>query len=170
MVRTGFFFLIGATVAAAKSYHVDGVVVALDPVARTMLVSHRPIANYMPAMLMPFRVADARDLEALHPGARVEFSLEVGKQHSLARNIRRTPGADIEIAPPKERLRIGDPVPPLAEYRGKVVAVNFIYTRCPLPDVCPRLSANFSAMQHRFRNTDLMLLSVTVDPDYDTPA
>src|SRR5438132_7418061 len=110
MTRVSFFLLIGATVVAARSYHVDGVVVALDPVASTMLVSHRPIANYMPAMLMPFRVADMRELDTLHPGARVEFTLEVGKQHSLARNIRRTPGADIEIAPPKERLRIGDPV------------------------------------------------------------
>src|SRR5687767_3812283 len=122
-----------AALLSAKSYHVDGVVVALDPVARTMLVSHRPIANYMPAMMMPFRVADPADLAPLHPGNRIEFNLEVGKQHSLARNIRRSPGADVEIAPPKERLRIGDPVPALAEYRGKVVAVNFIYTRCPLP-------------------------------------
>jgi protein SCO1/2 len=162
--------MMAAIVAGARSYHVDGVVVAVDPMARTMLVSHRPIANYMPAMLMPFRVADARDLESLHPGVRVEFSLEVGKQHTVARNIRRAAGADIEIAAPKERLRIGDPVSDLAEYRGRVVAINFIYTRCPLPDVCPRLSANFAAMQLRFRNTDLMLISVTVDPDYDTPA
>ena len=46
---------------------VDGVVVAVDPAARTMLVSHRPIANYMPAMLMPFRVPDGRELAGLHP-------------------------------------------------------------------------------------------------------
>ena len=52
------------------------------------------------------------------------------------------------------------------------MAINFIYTRCPLPDVCPRLSANFATLQRRFRdplNRDLVLLSVTVDPDYDTP-
>jgi protein SCO1/2 len=54
-----------------------------------------------------------------------------------------------------------------------VVAVNFIYTRCPLPDVCPRLSASFATLQKRFADRlgrDLVLLSVTVDPDYDTPA
>ena len=51
-----------------------------------------------------------------------------------------------------------------------MVAVNFIYTRCPLPDVCPRLSANFAAMQRKFRDAGLLLLSVTVDPDYDTAA
>ena len=47
--------------------------------------------------------------------------------------------------------------------------MNFIYTRCPLPDICPRLSANFAALQRRFGDR-VLLLSVTVDPDYDTPA
>ena len=49
----------------------------------------------------------------------------------------------------------------------------FIYTRCPLPDVCPRLAASFATLQRRFRQRigrDLELLSITVDPDYDTPA
>jgi protein SCO1 len=168
-MRVVIAMALAATFAAAKSYPVDGVVVALDPAARSLLVSHRPIANYMPAMVMPFRVADVREFEGLHPGARIEFNLEVSKQSSLARNIRRASGADVQIAPPKERLRVGDSVPHLGEFRGKVVAVNFIYTRCPLPDVCPRLSANFAAVERRFRGDDLMLLSITVDPDYDTP-
>src|SRR5262245_16750707 len=135
-----------------------------------MLVSHRPIGNYMPAMVMPFRVADPAEIASLHPGTRISFRLDIGRQQSIAREIRRAGGGDVEIAPPKEKLRIGDPVSALAKYRGQVVAVNFIYTRCPLPDVCPRLSAHFAAMQRKFRDTDLMLLSVTVDPDYDTPS
>ena len=60
-----------------------------------------------------------------------------------------------------------------ADLRGKVVAIDFIYTRCPLPDVCPRLSANFAMLQRQFREQagdSLLLLSVTVDPEFDTPA
>jgi protein SCO1/2 len=56
----------------------------------------------------------------------------------------------------------------LSDYRGRVVALDFIYTRCPLPDVCPRLSANFAALQKRV--PDLALLSVTIDPEFDKPA
>jgi protein SCO1/2 len=59
----------------------------------------------------------------------------------------------------------------LSDLRGKIVAVNFVYTRCPLPDVCPRLAANFATLQRRFHDrmgSDLVLLSVTVDPEYDT--
>ena len=159
-----------AALCQAKSYHVDGIVIALDPVARTMLVSHRPIGNYMPAMTMPFRVANGAELAALHPGVRIEFDLYIGKEHSEARSIRRVAGEDLQIAPPKERLAIGVAVPGLEEFRGKVLAVDFIYTRCPLPDVCPRLSANFAEMQRKFGGGDLLLLSITVDPDYDTPA
>ena len=81
---------------AAKSYPVDGIVVALDPAARTMLVSHRPIGRYMGAMVMPFRVQTAGDLDGLYPGARVQFDLLVGKDRSLARNVRKSGGADAE--------------------------------------------------------------------------
>jgi protein SCO1/2 len=57
----------------------------------------------------------------------------------------------------------------LSSLRGQLVAVDFIYTRCPLPDVCPRLSANFARLQKRFAS-EIALLSITLDPDYDTPA
>jgi protein SCO1 len=168
---------------AAKSFAVDGIVVALDPAARTMLVSHRPIPKYMPAMMMPFGVDRRDELDGLYPGARVHFELVVDGARSFARRITKT--GDGEIPPPKEKLRVGDPLGNfelvdqqgsavrLAGVRGKVVAINFIYTRCPLPDVCPRLSAAFAALQRRFPDRlgkDLMLLSVTVDPEYDTPA
>jgi protein SCO1/2 len=169
-----------ATGLAAKSYQVDGIVVAVDAAARTMLVSHRPIANFMDAMAMPFRLADASQLEGLHPGVRIQFELVVSKDSSLAKNVRISAGPDEPIPPPPQQLKIGETVPDFqltdqlgrrirfSDFRGKVVAVNFIYTRCPLPDVCPRLSANFAALQKRFQS-GVVLLSITVDPDYDTP-
>jgi protein SCO1/2 len=56
----------------------------------------------------------------------------------------------------------------LADFRGKVTALDFIYTRCPLPDVCPRLSSNFAYASRHLSN--VQLLSITIDPRYDTPA
>jgi protein SCO1/2 len=181
-MRTLTALLFAATLAA-RSYSVDGVVVAVDPAARTMLVSHRPIVNYMDAMMMPFHAIDAGELRDLRPGTRVRFTLDVSRTGSVARNIRRT--GETTLAPVAPHLAIGDALPAFrltdssgrsvtpADLRGKVIAINFIYTRCPLPDVCPRLSANFAALQRRFADRvgrDLLLLSVTVDPDYDTPA
>jgi protein SCO1/2 len=56
----------------------------------------------------------------------------------------------------------------LSAFRGHAVAINFIYTRCPLPDVCPRLSANFARLARRF-GPRVILLSLTIDPGNDTP-
>ncbi|HEY1494083.1 MAG TPA: SCO family protein, partial [Candidatus Solibacter sp.] len=165
----------------AHTYPVDGIVIAVDPQARTMLVSHRPIAHYMPAMMMPFRVENPADLQPLHPGARITFDLAVTKSQALARNVRATGDPDAPLPAPSQKLTIGTPLPEfaltdqhgrtvsLADLRGQIVAIDFIYSRCPLPDVCPRLSANFAMLQRRF-GANITLLSVTVDPDYDTPA
>ncbi|MDR3699278.1 MAG: SCO family protein [Candidatus Sulfopaludibacter sp.] len=166
---------------AAKTYPVDGIVVAVDPAAHTVLVSHRPIAHYMPAMMMPFTAEDPAELAGLHPGTRIQFDLEVTRARTLARHIRPSGEPDGTVPAPVEKLATGAELPDFAltdqtgnavhtaGLRGKVVAIDFIYTRCPLPDVCPRLSANFALLQRQFRDRDLVLLSVTVDPDFDTP-
>jgi protein SCO1/2 len=60
----------------------------------------------------------------------------------------------------------------LSELRGKVVAINFIYTSCPLPNFCLRIANNFGVLQKRFQaqlGRDLVLLTVTFDPVHDTP-
>jgi protein SCO1/2 len=172
--------LLAAPTATAKTWHLDGIVVALDPVARTMLVAHRAVPNAMEAMTMPFRVENRGEMDGLHPGARIEFDLVVSGKNSVARHVRQAPGPDVVIPPPKEQLRVGDPVPDfplidqngdatrLSDLRGRVVVVNFLYTRCPLPDVCPRLAANFAALRKRL-GPDAVLVSITVDPDFDTP-
>ena len=137
----------------------------------------------MPAMMMPFRVADGSELKGLYPGARIEFRLEVARDHAIARAVRKSGEPDGAIPPPAQMLSVGAALPEfrltdqagrtvaLADVRGRVAAIDFIYTRCPLPDVCPRLAANFAALQKRFAGeSGLLLLSVTVDPDYDSPA
>ena len=164
----------------ARNYSVDGIVVAVDPATRTMLVSHRAIRRFMPAMMMPFRVESGAELAGVHPGSRVQFELTVNHERSLARNVKVT-GEEEAPKTAAGRLAIGAALPDFRltdqdgravtapDLRGKVVAINFIYTRCPLPDVCPRLSANFAVLAKRFGGR-VALLSVTVDPDYDTPA
>jgi len=155
-------------------------VLSVDPAAQTILVSHRAVEGVMPAMVMPFRVAKARSLAALAPGARIEFDLRGQAAHRIrVVETRRT--EDIEFPRSAEELKVGQPVPDftltdqtgrpfsLASQRGRVVLVNFLYTRCPLPEVCPRLAASFASLQRRFPTEDLMLVSITLDPTFDTP-
>jgi len=135
----------------------------------------------MPAMTMPFRVATREDLSKLQPVSRVSFDLAVGKKESVARHVKvRETKLEVPVASPANRLAIGAAVPDfsltdqagrtvrLGDFAGRVVAVDFIYTRCPLPDVCPRLSANFAYLNKRV--PEVALLSITIDPQFDTPA
>ncbi|MGE5321921.1 MAG: SCO family protein [Actinomycetota bacterium] len=55
--------------------------------------------------------------------------------------------------------------------KGKTVAINFIFTTCTT--ICPPLTANFASVQRQMLKRgekDLHLISVTVDPENDTPA
>jgi protein SCO1 len=62
----------------------------------------------------------------------------------------------------------GNPVT-LNDYRGKVVAVTFIYTSCP--DICPMLTANMAHVQGELGSDfgkSIAFISITVDPERDT--
>src|SRR3954466_13493999 len=171
----GFGLSLLVLASCAKHIPVRGMVLAINSAAQTVTVSHRDIPNYMPAMSMPFHVRKSSQLAGLYPGAQIEFILVPRKSGSYAERLRRIgPGAvvgaiiedqgdRIALPPNPDLVAIGAPMPDftltdqlhravrLSDFRGRVIAVDFIYTRCPLPAVCPRLSANFARLQSRFR-------------------
>jgi protein SCO1/2 len=184
----------------AQEYSVAGMVLRVDRSRNTFDASIQSIPGFMPAKAMLFEVRQRRDLEGLVPGTLVEFVLVVRGSSSLAERIRivryqsteQDPLAASRLklltrvagAPPRQVLGIGDLVPDfrltnqkgrpiaLSALRGKVVAVNFIYTSCPLPNFCLRIANNFGVLQKRFKarlGSDLVLLTVTFDPVHDTP-
>jgi protein SCO1/2 len=177
--------------AAAQIYQVRGLVLEVRPAAGEIVVSHREIPGFMGAMVMPFRVRDPRELRGLAPGLLIDFQLEVDRRGSRIRGIRvvrGSPAAEADdlpdLSPPPERVPPGEPMPDftltdhlgerfqLASAGGKVVVLTFLYTRCPLPDVCPRLAAHFAYLQRRLAAhlpEDLALLSISLDPVHDTP-
>jgi protein SCO1/2 len=56
----------------------------------------------------------------------------------------------------------------LGDLSGKVWIADFIWTRCP--DVCPLISAVMARIQAHFKDEpDLRLVSISVDPEHDTP-
>jgi protein SCO1/2 len=183
--------------AAQHRYPVSGLVLDIDQPHQSVLVSHGSIPGYMEAMSMPFHVRSPKLLEGLHPGDTVAFILVVDKNSSWAEDMRVVEFESAERDPvqasrlkllgslkqsPASALATGQAVPgftlidqtgkpvTLSQFAGKVVALNFIYTRCPLPDYCFRLSNNFARLQKRFgQSRDLILLTVTFDPINDQP-
>lgn len=175
----------------AKRYTTRGVVLRADPVGAAdsrVTISHEPIPGYMDAMVMPFALRPPSLGDGLAPGDRVEFRLRVTRRDSWVDRLTvisaKRPDAGLARSPTRPVLvELGAPAPDitltdhrgrdvaLAGLRGQVVAITFIYTRCPLPDYCPRMLANFKDVQKRFADRlgkDLTLLVVTFDPQYDT--
>jgi protein SCO1/2 len=161
---------------------VDALVLKVNPGESAFVAAHRPIPGYMPAMTMALRVRNASELTGLEPGTRVEFDLSSGRKGNFAQRIRKKAVADPDLVRPA--LAIGTAVPDfsltdqlgrtvrLSDLSGKVVALQFIYTRCPLAEVCPRMAASFATLQRRFETaigSDLTLVSVSLDPRYDSP-
>jgi protein SCO1/2 len=183
------------SLTAATRYPVTGIVLKVDRPHRSFDASCAAIPGYMEAMAMPYSVLDNRELADLKPGAYVDFTLVVEKERSYAEGIRihRYEGSEREpllarrlqlLEAPHATVQPGDAVPDftltdqtgrlvaLSQWAGKVVAVTFVYTSCPLPDYCFRLSNNFSQLNQRFASRmgrDLVLLSISFDPVHDQP-
>ncbi len=168
--------------SCARHYRAQGIVLSVDRPTQTVTISHRAIAGYMEAMAMPFRAEKSQDLSHLTPGSRIGFQLKVTHRTATIRHIHveQIAASDVPLPKPEGQVSIGETLPDftltdqdgraitLSSLRGKLVAVDFIYTRCPLPNVCPMLSANFARLQKRFGDK-ITLLSITLDPEYDTP-
>lgn len=196
----GAWLLVAPAQGAGTRYAVRGLVVRVDVAARTLVVSHDRIPGLMDAMTMPFEVADPRELQGVEPGAVIEFTLVVEPRAALATGVRVRRYQPVEQDPLAARrlallkramgtavtpLTVGQRVPDvplvdqagtgvrLSAFEGRVVALNFVYTRCTLPQFCLRIANNFGVLQRRFARVmgrDLVLVTVTFDPERDTPA
>jgi protein SCO1/2 len=190
-----------ALAAAADRYPVTGLILSIDQTHRSFTASCTEIPGYMKAMVMPIPVREAKALTNLRPSMFVDFTLVVEKDRSWAENVRVHEYENLAQEPllvrrleMLSRLDKSNPAPaPLAigervsdftltdqtgqrvslsRFAGKVVGVTFIYTSCPLPDYCFRLSNNFGRLQKRFAGRmgrDLVLLSISFDPIHDRP-
>lgn len=173
----------------ARQYELRGQILAVDRERQEITISHGDIRGFMPAMTMPFKVKDARLLEGRQPGDLVTATLVVEDANGYLSSVERTGHAALTSPPPAPRVEMlapGQPVPdvrltdqkgtthPLSAWRGRILAVTFIYTRCPLPDFCPLMDRHFKAVQDQVLADPQMrervaLLSISVDPGFDTP-
>ena len=178
-----------ALLAGCAAHHTTTGVIVSTTAPAAVTISHDPFPGYMDAMTMPFELGGAARGVRLTPGDRVQFRLAVKKHGSVVDRIEVVSAAAVDAGLQRTPavpalVPVGSAVPDftltdqhgtpltLSSLRGKVVAVTFIYTRCPLPDYCPRMVENFRAVRTRFADVmdrQLVLLTVSFDPQYDTP-
>ena len=196
MRRIGGIVLTVAIAAAAcsrapepKRYEVRGQILSFDPQRNEVVVDHEDIEGFMPAMVMPYKVQNPSLLEGKKPGDIVTATLVVEEVDYYLTTLTTTGHEPITTpvpAPLTDILLDGDLVPdhalvdqtdkplPMQSLRGHRVALTFMYTRCPLPDFCPLMDKHFADVQAQIKKSpdlaDVQLVSVTLDPEFDTPA
>jgi protein SCO1/2 len=171
-----------------QRYELKGKVVNVDKRGAAVTIAHDAIPNYMEAMTMPFAIKDQWAFDVMKAGNRVQATLVVDGERSWLENLviieeatDSTGGATSGAGPtPGERVadfalvnQDGKPVT-LKDYRGHALVLTFIYTRCPLPDYCPLMTNNFAEIIKALKGDPPLyartrLLSVSIDPEYDTP-
>jgi protein SCO1 len=173
-----------------RRHELKGQVLAVNPERLEIVIRHEEIAGFMPAMTMPFAVRDKTLLEGRTPGDLVRGTLVVTDTSAWLERLTKNGFTALAAAPPPPEpgaLPPNELVPDttlvdqygkardFAEWRGHAVALTFIFTRCPLPDFCPAVDRSFARLQERVKadpalTANVRLLTVSFDPEHDTPA
>jgi protein SCO1/2 len=181
---------------AAKRYPFTGRVISIDSQAQSAVIDGAAIPGFMDAMAMPYKVKPAAILNQLTPGDTISAEVVVvpdpknddAAPDSWIENVKVTAHNETAPAAAANSLHMpapGENVPDFAftnqsgkrislkRYGGKVLFVTFIYTRCPFPDFCPRMSSNFAEIYKQIGTNPALarshLLSISFDPEHDTP-
>jgi protein SCO1 len=174
----------------ARRFDIAGRVVSLDRNARQMTLAHDEVKGFMSAMTMTFTLKERWAFDAAAPGDALRGTLVVDGARSWIEGVSVTRG-DPSAAPVAAKgswapADPGTPLPdltfvdqdgralPLATLRGQPLLLTFSYISCPLEEYCPLMMQRFAALE-KATSADpalrtVRLLTVTLDPEHDTPA
>lgn len=174
-----------------------GEILQVDAERSVLIVTHDEIAGYMPAMTMEFKAARS-DVANAKPGQRIRAELveRAGDYHlekiwpddtvtaTALDAATKALAQDTAIRGKAAYREIGEQLPVFTlldqegrtvsagRFRGKRVVLNFIFTRCPIATMCPAATQRMAQLQQAARAAgaqDFELVSVSLDPEYDTP-
>jgi protein SCO1 len=192
-------FILSAASLLAQIHADSGLVVETNLKSHSILVSCAEIPGYMAPMEMWFKIRLPTDLNGLKPGMQIRFNIVTSGNVVYAEQIKQEASENFESEPMQAggltaissalnpgqaatAVKVGEPVPDfaltdqsgeqihLSQFRNKVVALTFGYSRCPNPNYCRRLSNNLAGVERRFANRagrDLILLTIDIDPEHD---
>ncbi len=185
-----------STTSPIQTYQVRGTIQKLEPEQKMVVISHQAIPSYMDAMTMPFKLRDSEEMNGLLPGDQISFRLSITATESWIDGIVKLGRDQVvhSVDSAKAPVAASSPAPsghhPLLDYpftnelgqavtlhsfEGQALAITFFFTRCPIPDFCPRLSRNFAEASRKLNvmaqaPTNWHFLSISFDPAFDTPA
>lgn len=187
-----------------RRYPFTGRIVLIDKANQSAIIDGDAIPGFMDAMAMEYKIKLAAEANQLAAGDFISAEVVVAQtkdkdsapdywlenvkvvSHGKAPASKDTDKVD---GKPTAELHVpaaGEEVPDfhftnqsathisLKQYRGQVLLVTFIYTRCPFPDYCPRVGAQFAQLNQQLAADPALagkthLLCISFDPEHDTP-
>ena len=179
----------------AREFLVRGVIQEIKRGGEIAIIDHEEIPGYMKRMIMPFRAKDPAEFADRKPNDRVSFRMMVTELECWVDRVTKIGEGPVDLKAERREFRlvrdvqpleIGDRIPnypmtnelgravQLHDFKGKAVALTFIFTRCPMPDFCPRMTRQFdeaykALLSDQAGPDNWHLLSISFDVDHDTP-
>jgi protein SCO1/2 len=175
-----------------KTYELKGKVLSFDKKTKIASIEHEEIPGFMSAMTMDFEIRKPEWVwNELAPGAQVTADLIVDNKNSKSwLEVKGIVASSLpsDSAPKirEDKASEGKEIPDFTltnqdgkeisakDFRGKALAITFIYSECPLPEFCILMSKNFSDIANTIAGNEelkdkIRLLSISFDPQRDTP-
>ena len=182
------FFLSCST---PEHYKVTGVIKLIDKEERKLLIDHDEIPGFMVKMEMFFNAHKQVDFNQLAVNDSVSFDLIIKDKKSYTLNYKKigesklssnkddffydeeeekyklkTPGEFIDDA---TFLNINNEEVKLSDFNSKFIAITFIFSKCPMPNMCPASVYKNQFLSKSFSKEDIVFLMISFDYLYDTP-
>tara|TARA_Y100001970_G_C14088800_1_gene778839 strand:- start:125 stop:958 length:834 start_codon:yes stop_codon:yes gene_type:complete len=181
------FFIFFGCKKSKNSYPVIGVVTNLNIDERVIVVDHDSIPNLMMPMVMPFNLINESDIADISVGDSIQFEFVMNDTFPYAENfisfgksfkaldtnwIVEEDNFDLKsigsIISDVNFLKLDSTKVNLSDSDGKYRFISFLFSRCPMPNMCPALVIKNEYLAKNLKGIDFIMISF--DYLYDTPS
>jgi len=187
-ITLSFLILVFSDCSGEKYYPVIGTIIEIREESNEFLIHHDEVLGFMMAMTMPFKLADSLDINRFDVGDSLQFRLEMKEEKVFATNFQLlgkgtlpepdniwddeyTPLEIGEIFSDATFIDMDSNAVSLSDSDGKFRLISYIFTRCPMPNMCPAVVTKNQYLSHVFSEIpEIKFILVSFDYIYDTPA
>ena len=183
-----YFVFLFSILGCDKSYFVKGTILEIRSKSNSFLIHHDEIPGYMIAMTMPFILKDSTDINKFSIGDSIHFYLTMSNNKALASDFTLKGKGTItdndeiwddefsplnigEIFDNTSFLDIDSNIVSLSDSDGKFRFISYIFTRCPIPNMCPAVIVKNQYLAKTFsNNSKIEFILISFDYNFDTPS
>jgi len=170
-------------------HSVTGVIKEIDITKNRLLIDHEEIPGFMDKMVMYFNLHKSIDINNFSVNDSLTFDLIINNKNSYTKNFifhgksiindddfflsdddkkykLKKAGEFIDDA---TFLTLDNKRVKLSDYKNKFIAISYIFSKCPMPNMCPAVILNNQYLSKQFKNDNIVFLLISFDYIYDTP-